>query len=142
MHIKRYHTLPPEAVAIREEVFMKEQGFQDEFDAIDATATHLVLFDGNDAVGTCRFYTEDGIYLIGRIAVVKSHRGNHLGATLLEAAEAAIRSDGGATVRLHAQCRAQTFYEKQGYRAFGEIGLDEGCPHIWMEKVLDRSDSL
>ena len=136
MHIQLFHTLPPEAIAIREEVFMKEQGFQDEFDAIDASATHLVLFDDKTPVGTCRFYTEDGVYLIGRIAVVKSHRGKHLGATLLEAAEAAIRSDGGTLTRLHAQCRAQTFYEKQGYRAFGEIGLDEGCPHIWMEKRL------
>ena len=133
MHIQQFHTLPPEAIAIREEVFMKEQGFQDEFDAIDASATHLVLFDNKTPVGTCRFYTEDGVYLIGRIAVIKSHRGKHLGATLLEAA---IRSDGGTLTRLHAQCRAQTFYEKQGYRAFGEIGLDEGCPHIWMEKRL------
>lgn len=136
MHIQQFHTLPPEAIAIREEVFMKEQGFQDEFDAIDASATHLVLFDNKTPVGTCRFYTEDGVYLIGRIAVIKSHRGKHHGATLLEAAEAAIRSDGGTLTRLHAQCRAQTFYEKQGYRAFGEIGLDEGCPHIWMEKRL------
>lgn len=142
MHIETYHTLPPEAVAIRENVFMKEQGFQDEFDAIDATATHLVLFDGNDAVGTCRFYSEGGVTLIGRIAIIKSHRGSHLGATLLEAAEAAIRNDGGTIVRLHAQCRARPFYEKQGYRAFGEIGLDEGCPHIWMEKVLGHSDHL
>ena len=136
MHIQQFHTLPPEAIAIREEVFMKEQGFQDEFDAIDASATHLVLFDNKTPVGTCRFYTEDGVYLIGRIAVIKSHRGKHLGATLLEAAEAAIRSDGGTLTRLHAQCRAQTFYEQQGYRAFGEIGLDEGCPHNKKKKRL------
>ena len=136
MHIQQFHTLPSEAIAIREEVFMKEQGFQDEFDAIDASATHLVLFDNKTPVGTCRFYTEDGVYLIGRIAVIKSHRGKHLGATLLEAAEAAIRSDGGTLTRLHAQCRAQTFYEKQGYQAYGDIALDEGCPHIWMKKLL------
>ena len=136
MHIQQFHTLPPEAIAIREEVFMKEQGFQDEFDAIDASATHLVLFDNKTPVGTCRFYTEDGVYLIVRIAVIKSHRGKHLGATLLGAAEAAIRSNGGALAQLHAQCRAQAFYEKQGYQAYGDIALDEGCPHIWMKKLL------
>lgn len=138
MHIQVFDTLPPEAIAIRKEVFMKEQGFKDEFDAIDACATHLVLFDGNNPIGTCRFYTDNASHatLIGRIAVAKSHRGQHLGATLLRAAEDAIRTNGGTTTRLHAQCRAQAFYEKQGYHAYGAIGLDEGCPHIWMEKRL------
>ena len=42
--IKTYHTLPVEAKAIREEVFVKEQGFVHEFDDTDQIATHLVLF--------------------------------------------------------------------------------------------------
>ena len=28
------------------------------------------------------------------------------------------------------------FYEKSGFSKYGEIGLDEWCPHIWMKKVL------
>ena len=27
------------------------------------------------------------------------------------------------------------FYEKQGYQPYGEIGFEEGCPHIWMYKI-------
>ncbi len=40
-----YDELPPEAVAIRTAVFMEEQGFQDEFDAIDDDAAHLANTD-------------------------------------------------------------------------------------------------
>lgn len=39
-----YNTLPPEAAAIRQAVFVEEQGFQEEFDAIDRHALHLLLF--------------------------------------------------------------------------------------------------
>ena len=35
-----YDALPPEAAAIRQAVFVEEQGFQEEFDAIDRHALH------------------------------------------------------------------------------------------------------
>ena len=35
-----------------------------------------------------------------------------------------------------AQIRVQKFYEKNGYTPVGEPCDDEGCPHIWMEKLL------
>ena len=47
-----YDALPPEAAAIRQAVFVEEQGFQEEFDAIDRHALHTFLlsvprpFDG------------------------------------------------------------------------------------------------
>ena len=44
MDIKVYHTLHKDAVKIRKEVFMEEQGFHDEFDETDETAIHLVLY--------------------------------------------------------------------------------------------------
>ena len=44
MDIKIYDTLPDDAARIREEVFMKEQGFHDEFDSTDKTAAHIVLY--------------------------------------------------------------------------------------------------
>ena len=45
MEIKIYNQLPDEAKEIRLEVFVKEQGFEEEFDDIDETAAHIVLFD-------------------------------------------------------------------------------------------------
>ena len=138
MDIKVYHTLHKDAVQIRKDVFMEEQGFHDEFDETDETAVHLVLYMDRKPAATCRFFPgqTQGEYIVGRIAVEKEFRGNHLGSRILSAAESKIRSSGGTTVRLHAQQQARSFYEKQGYTAFGEPDLDEDCPHIWMEKEL------
>lgn len=136
--IKTYHTLPPEAKEIREEVFMKEQGFVNEFDDIDSIATHLVLFWEGQPAGVCRFFPtkESGVWDFGRLAVRKAYRDKHLGSLLVQEAERQIRDQGGAKLALMAQIRVQKFYEKNGYTPFGEPCDDEGCPHIWMEKVL------
>ncbi|WP_329887796.1 hypothetical protein [Pseudoramibacter faecis] len=42
MEIRKQAGLPPDARTIRQTVFVDEQGFYDEFDALDKTATHLV----------------------------------------------------------------------------------------------------
>ena len=138
MEIKVYHTLHEDAVKIRKEVFMEEQGFHDEFDETDQTAVHLVLYIDKKPAATCRFFPgqTQGEYIVGRIAVEKEFRGNHLGSHILSAAESEIRNIGGNKVRLHAQQQAKLFYEKQGYAAFGEPDFDEDCPHIWMKKEL------
>ena len=59
-----------------------------------------------------------------------------LGAAVLKELEAAARADGCKTVELSAQTRAAGFYETIGYRQFGEVYLDEYCPHICMKKTL------
>ena len=89
MEIKVYHTLHEDAVKIRKEVFMEEQGFHDEFDETDQTAVHLVLYIDKKPAAICRFYPGQvqGEYLIGRIAVEKEFRGKHLGSRILSAAE-------------------------------------------------------
>ena len=139
--IVSYGRLPEEAVRIREEVFMKEQGFQEEFDEIDGHASHLVLFCDGAPAATLRFWqdqTEGKGWMIGRLAVRKEYRGKGLGAELLAAAGEEVRKAGGKTVRLHAQRQAQPFYEGQGYAAYGETDFDEGCPHVWMKKSFPR----
>lgn len=139
MIIRKYEYLPEEAKEIRTQVFMKEQGFKDEFDEVDNMAIHLVLFDEDEkALGTCRVYfNEDkSCYSIGRVAVLKSCRGKNLGAELIKGAEEAVKAQGGRKIELSGQVRAAGFYEKLGYNRRGEIYLDEGCPHISMEKIL------
>lgn len=136
--IRIYHTLPDEALAVRITVFVDEQGFTDEVDDIDDIATHFVLFENDTPVGTCRLFpAKDGdIYILGRLAVLKSYRGNGYGSDLLTAAEEHARSLGGTALTLHSQCRAQAFYEACGYTACSDVEEEQGCPHIWMKKVL------
>lgn len=130
--------LPEEAKKIRLEVFVKEQGFEEEFDRVDDTAAHIVLFDGKTPVGVCRVFKDSGSgkTVIGRVAVKKELRGKGLGTRIIEAAEKYAAGTGISTIRIHSQERAAGFYRALGYRDTGESDLDEGCPHIWMEKLL------
>ena len=59
MVFKTYDFLSDDAKMIRESVFMKEQGFENEFDEIDDIAIHIVLYDNKNPVATCRIFKED-----------------------------------------------------------------------------------
>lgn len=133
-----FDCLCPEARFIREEVFVKEQGFRNEFDEIDGNAWHVVFYEGDVPAGTCRFYRgeREEEYIAGRIAVLKAYRGRNLGTRIMETLEEIISSRGGKKIILSAQVRAQGFYEKNGYLAWGEPYPDEYCQHIHMEKEL------
>ena len=136
MEIRIFHSLPPHAAEIRNTVFVEEQGFVDEFDEIDQVATHLVLYDGEIPAGVCRVFVQEGIWLLGRFAVMKAYRGKGNGSLLLRGAEEAVRSMGGTSLTLHAQCQASPFYQKNGYTPFGDIEYEQDCPHIAMRKDL------
>ncbi len=60
METEIYHTLPAEAVKIRETVFVKEQGFRNEFGEIDRYAQHMIVFDQENAIAVCRFFAKTG----------------------------------------------------------------------------------
>lgn len=136
MEIRIYDGLHPHAVAIRNTVFVEEQGFIDEFDEADGRAIHLVMYQGEEPIGVCRVFTEGETWLLGRFAVAKEWREKGLGSLLLREAEETVRSHGGTILTLHAQCRAMAFYEKNGYTPFGEIEYEQDCPHIAMQKEL------
>lgn len=138
MDTKMYTALPQEAKDIRIEVFMKEQGFENEFDDIDDISFHIVVFDEEKPIGTCRFFKENNHYTIGRVAVLKEYRNQHIGNVLLERAEKEIKKLNGDLIVVHAQVRVSPFYEKQGYIQFGQIDDDEGVPHMWMKKRIQH----
>jgi len=111
---------------VRTEVFMEEQGFQNEFDETDQSAFHVIVYDGDDPLAVCRVFQEGNDYILGRLAVRKKYRGLGLGALVLTEAEKHVLSLGGNCIKLHAQCRVTDFYRKSGYREYGEVEDDEG----------------
>ena len=115
---------------------MKEQGFENEFDEIDTISHHIVVFDEGKPIGTCRFFKENNHYTIGRVAVLKEYRNQHIGNLLIRTAEKEIKKLNGDLIVVHAQVRIRPFYEKQGYIQFGQIDDDEGVPHMWMKKKI------
>lgn len=135
---KFYDTLPKEAVEIRTEVFVDEQGFDEEFDSRDDEYIHIILFCDGVPAAVGRIYSEgEDVYYAGRIAVRKAYRGKKLGAEVMRLLEEKARELGAKRLALSAQCRVREFYEKSGYTASGEVYLDQFCPHIHMEKLLE-----
>lgn len=69
MIIKEYNYLPEEARKIRNEVFVKEQGFVGEFDEIDNIARHIVIYEKKQPISTCRIYLniKKQSFVIGRM---------------------------------------------------------------------------
>lgn len=136
--VRFFRKLPAEARAIREEVFMREQGFVCEFDEIDERAVHIVLYVGGKAAGTCRVFEEDRRAHVGRVAVRRELRGTGAGGRLLHAAEEAAAAMDLPEIELAAQVRARGFYEKYGYTVCSEPFDEEGCPHVRMCKHVKR----
>ena len=81
-------------LTLRFEVFVDEQGVpvEEERDALDDTATHILATLDGTPVGTARVVFQDDVAKIGRVCVVKPGRGTGLGAKLIEAcvAEASL----------------------------------------------------
>ena len=126
-----------DAFFIRQAVFIKEQGFHGEFDERDNSCDHLVIYEDGQAVACARLFREDdGVWHVGRIAVIKERRGQDLGTLILTQAERRAKEAGGAKMALSAQVQAKGFYLKQGYRQVSDEYLDGHCPHVDMEKDL------
>lgn len=126
----------PFAKKIRQEVFVSEQGFVNEFDNIDSEAYHIVAFVDGEQAAAARLFEEDRGWHIGRVAVLKKFRGMGLGAQIMKKSEEFARENKISKISLSAQKRVQGFYEKLGYKAQGDIYYDEFCPHIMMTKEL------
>ena len=134
MEYKKNIGLNNDIIRIRTEVFIKEQGFKNEFDEIDKNCSHLVLYDNKIPVATCRYFKQNNVYHIGRVAVIKKYRGLHLGNEIMKISETEIKKDGGKQIEVSAQVRIKDFYKKLGYKEIGEIYFDEYCEHIRMIK--------
>lgn len=130
--------LSDDAKAIREQVFIKEQKFVNEFDDTDNISLHTVMYDDKRPIACCRIYKgkSDGEYIAGRIAVIKEYRSRHLGQAMLSKIESEVRKAGGKKISVSAQLRAEKFYENSGFKPSGEVYFDEYCEHIHMEKLL------
>lgn len=124
---------------LRRVVFIEEQGFSeaDEWDDLDGEAVQIVVREGGAAVASARLLRAGDTGKIGRICVLKSHRGQRLGAALVRFAIAHFEGvEGVRRVYLSAQEHALGFYERLGFTAYGAGYLDGTVPHRDMERPL------
>ncbi len=121
-----------EALAVRQAVFVAEQGVPPELehDALDAAATHVVARDAaGRCIGTARLLDEGGGQgRIGRMAVLREWRGQGVGAALLGRLLERAQQGGLLQLRLSAQSHATAFYRRYGFSAEGGEYLDGRSP--------------
>lgn len=124
------------AFSIRRAVFIEEQGITEEleFDAYDARAEHVVVYEGNKAVAAGRLRFGDEWAQLERICVLKLLRGYGYGRLVVMALEHLARRRGLRLLTMHAQLKAEKFYAAQGYMRVSRRFLEAGILHITMEK--------
>jgi predicted GNAT family N-acyltransferase len=121
-----------QAMPIRHQVFVVEQKVPPELelDDHDAVSTHALVFAGQgQVVGTGRLLPDGHI---GRVAVLASWRGKGAGQAVMNALMQHARKQGYPQVELSAQCHAQAFYERLGFKAYGAAYMEAGIEHIAM----------
>lgn len=126
-----FSTLCNAAFALRREVFVWEQKVpeEEEHDADDMTATHLVAIAQGEVVGTLRLIDRPEHIKIGRVAVRQAFRGHGIARQMMLAAMDHARASGRDRFYLTAQTDKLGLYEKLGFTAFGPEFQDGGMPH-------------
>jgi ElaA protein len=123
-----------EVLALRQKVFVLEQGPYLDADGLDQQSWHLL---GRDASGELLLYlrvVDPGLKYdepsIGRVVIDKSLRGTGLGRVMM--AEAIRRCDEawpGRANRISAQAHLARFYGEFGFAPVGEPYLEDTIPH-------------
>lgn len=133
-----------DALEIRRQVFIEEQHVpeDEEIDRFDDDPTtvddciHVLLRLDGEPVGTGRLLLDDPPAErahIGRVAVLQDQRRTGAGRVVMEALQDQARRLGRPGITLSAQLHAMPFYERLGYVARGDVFLDAGIEHRWMD---------
>lgn len=140
VQVGSWQELERDAVSVRTEVFVEEQGIarEDEWDEADKTAVHAVVYNRlNMPLATGRLLVAaPGVGKIGRMASKRVLRGSQLGRQVLQALVQKAQARGDREVLLHAQRSAAGFYAKSGFQARGEPFEEVGIVHVEMFKTL------
>lgn len=130
-----------EIVRARQEVFLMEQRIVcRDFDGVDYDALHCFLWEGDRVVAYMRAFMCDGGIRLGRFLTVR--HGEGLGRRLMELSLPVVKERfNSESISFHAQRHARGFYEKLGFRAVGEVFLEEGIEHINMRASAKTIDN-
>ncbi len=125
--------------SIRMKVFVGEQNVPSdiEMDEYDALASHVLCVLDGKAVGTGRLVRMPDGMKLGRVSILKEHRGNGHGTSIVKWLLGKARDSGARSVYANVQIGAMTFYEKLGFKPEGGIFMEAGIRHIKMVLELD-----
>ena len=128
-----------EILQLRSEVFVVEQDcvYQD-IDFKDQKSLHIIGYKNDKIVAYTRIF-KPGDYFdnasIGRVLVVASERKYGFGHELMKASIVAIKEHFKVTeITISAQKYLKKFYETHQFIQVGEEYLEDGIPHIRMDR--------
>lgn len=128
-----------EALLIREEVFVQEQGvpLELEIDDHDGICWHALARVDDLPAATARLVTLDADRIkIGRVATRQPYRHRGLASQLVQLLMEHGRRQGHTEAVLDSQLAAMPLYEALGFVAEGEIFMDADLPHRRMRRKL------
>ena len=103
----------------------------------DRDDMHIGLFEGDVPIA-CLILTDTGDHTIKmrQVAVDNIYQSKGLGRELVLFAEQYAKGKGYTLMHCHARDTARPFYLKLGYRTVGDMFMEIGIPHYYMEKDL------
>lgn len=122
------------SLAIREEVFIREQRIDRELELEhEAECRYFLVSVGGIPAATGRLRAVGEKVKFERIATLKKYRGKNLGRVLMEKmTEYARKNHPDKVPAMNAQLSAAGFYERIGWTRVGEIFTEAGIPHVAM----------
>jgi ElaA protein len=128
-----------DALALRQRVFILEQGPYLDLDGNDARSWHLL---GRDDAGVVQAYlrvVDPGAKYpepsIGRVVTSPEVRGSGVGHALVrEGVARCVAVWPGQGIRIGAQAHLERFYGAHGFARVGEVYLEDGIPHLEMAR--------
>ncbi|MCM3784563.1 GNAT family N-acetyltransferase [Neobacillus mesonae] len=129
------------AFDIRKKIFVEEQGvpLQDEFDEYDVlngSSEHILVYLEAQVAGTGRIRFVNGVGKLERICILKPYRKFGLGRIVINSLETIAKEKNIEQVKLHGQTHAEGFYQKLGYKTISDVFVEDGIPHVIMVKEI------
>lgn len=141
--LKRFNELSVaelyDLLQLRSEVFVVEQNcvYQD-LDGKDEKALHLLGIYNNKIVAYSRLFAPGSYFdnaSIGRVVVDEQYRKNKWGHSLMEESIKAVKEAFNTeAITISAQLYLKKFYESHGFIQDGREYLEDGIPHIKMNR--------
>ncbi len=126
-------------VALRYDILRKPLGLEFTKEELDKECNDILIgaFDDDRILACCMLtaISKDTCRL-RQMAVHNSLQGKGIGASMMNFAENVARDRGFKTLTMHARKTAVGFYEKLGYRIYGDEFQEVTIPHFEMHKKL------
>ena len=128
-----------QVIKLRNDILRRPLGltFTDEELEKEKHNLHIAAFEDEQMLGCCMLVEEaPHTVRLRQMAVINDLQGKGIGRALMQFAENLARDRGYRKITMHARKNAVGFYEKMGYRKFGDEFQEITIPHYVMEKEL------